>query len=311
MLYWRGSASGGKNTANNSHRFHRHRFVAMLNATLVEIAEGLLHAGNESTVGLGYERNFRLVPGNAYHLATQSGGSMAEWVNSWADVAFTDLQCSELAANGTCEYTDEYFSISTVSKSLAKRQKYTVVLDGNGGDDAGSFLSALGSGMVALKSSVYRQWYDSRVVPRLHYVPLDPTFVDLYAVMEYFLGTAIEEGATEFPHAHVEVEKHEHHFSAPHWDEDNEEEEAPSKLNDGYRHKLTAGTKRSENEGSGHDEQAQKIAEAGQEWAAKVLRKEDMQVYLYRVLLEYARVMDNLREKLGWVEDILIEMGRR
>jgi hypothetical protein len=55
----------------------------------------------------------------------------------------------------------------------------------------------------------------------------------------------------------------------------------------------------------GHDKEAEKIATAGQEWANKVLRPEDMQIYVFRVLLEYARVTDDNREKMGWVGDLL------
>ena len=55
----------------------------------------------------------------------------------------------------------------------------------------------------------------------------------------------------------------------------------------------------------GHDAAAEKIANDGKEWAEKVLRKEDMQVYTLRLLLEYARLLDDRRENLGWVEDIL------
>jgi hypothetical protein len=54
-----------------------------------------------------------------------------------------------------------------------------------------------------------------------------------------------------------------------------------------------------------HDEAAERIALAGKEWAARVLRKEDMQVYVLRLLLEYARVSDDRRESMGWVGDLL------
>lgn len=54
-----------------------------------------------------------------------------------------------------------------------------------------------------------------------------------------------------------------------------------------------------------HDRAAEKIAMDGKEWAEKVLRKEDMQVYVLRLLLEYGRVIDDRRETLGWVEDVL------
>ena len=54
----------------------------------------------------------------------------------------------------------------------------------------------------------------------------------------------------------------------------------------------------------GHDEAASKIARQGREWAGKVLRKEDMQVYMLRLLLEYARICDDNRDSLGYVEDL-------
>ena len=56
---------------------------------------------------------------------------------------------------------------------------------------------------------------------------------------------------------------------------------------------------------AGHDKEAEKIALAGQKWANKVLRKEDMQIYVLRLLLEYARLSADNREKLGWVGDLL------
>ncbi|CAK7241915.1 MAG: hypothetical protein STHCBS139747_003388 [Sporothrix thermara] len=56
--------------------------------------------------------------------------------------------------------------------------------------------------------------------------------------------------------------------------------------------------------GQDGDAVAEKIATAGREWAARVLRREDMQVYVFRLLLEYARVLDEKRELLGWVQDL-------
>ncbi|RKU43268.1 hypothetical protein DL546_005440 [Coniochaeta pulveracea] len=57
-----------------------------------------------------------------------------------------------------------------------------------------------------------------------------------------------------------------------------------------------------------HDEAAERIASAGKEWAEKVLRKEDMQVYVLRLLLEYARISDDNRERMGWVGDLVPEV---
>ncbi|TAQ88725.1 hypothetical protein B7494_g2991 [Chlorociboria aeruginascens] len=56
---------------------------------------------------------------------------------------------------------------------------------------------------------------------------------------------------------------------------------------------------------AGHDRQARRIAEAGQDWANKVLRREDMQIYVLRLLLEYARLGDDRRDYMGYVGDLL------
>lgn len=47
-------------------------------------------------------------------------------------------------------------------------------------------------------------------------------------------------------------------------------------------------------------EKGEEIAEAGREWAAKVLRKEDMQVYMFRLLLEWGRLTDDARDEIGF-----------
>ncbi|RYP18341.1 hypothetical protein DL767_009861 [Monosporascus sp. MG133] len=45
---------------------------------------------------------------------------------------------------------------------------------------------------------------------------------------------------------------------------------------------------------------AREMARAGQDWAASTLRKDDMRVYMFRLLLEWGRVQDDNRESLGF-----------
>ncbi|KAM0323739.1 hypothetical protein ACHAQA_008676 [Verticillium albo-atrum] len=45
---------------------------------------------------------------------------------------------------------------------------------------------------------------------------------------------------------------------------------------------------------------AEDIAMEGRAWAAKALRREDMQVYMFRLLLEWGRLVDDQRESLGY-----------
>ena len=52
----------------------------------------------------------------------------------------------------------------------------------------------------------------------------------------------------------------------------------------------------------GHNWEAKRIAMTGQDWANMMLRKEDMQIYVLRLLLEYARLRDDRRDKIGGLE---------
>lgn len=105
---------------------------------------------------------------------------------------------------------------------------------------------------LPIKATIFREWHDSRLMPWIHFVPMDNRFMDFYGIMEYFLG---------YKGKNVNV--------------------------------------------PGHNEQAAKIAAAGQTWANKVLRKEDMQIYVLRLLLEYARLSDDRRNNMGYVGDLL------
>lgn len=53
------------------------------------------------------------------------------------------------------------------------------------------------------------------------------------------------------------------------------------------------------------DAAAKMIAETGKTWSEKVLKREDMVLYVWRLLLEFARVCDENRDRLGWVDDLM------
>lgn len=53
----------------------------------------------------------------------------------------------------------------------------------------------------------------------------------------------------------------------------------------------------------GKVKQAEKIARDGKVWTEKVLRKEDMEVYMFRLLLEWGRLTDDRRTEVGFRMD--------
>lgn len=50
-----------------------------------------------------------------------------------------------------------------------------------------------------------------------------------------------------------------------------------------------------------HHHEGERIAEQGREWAHKVLRKEDMEIYFFRLLLEWGRLTDDDRDTIGFM----------
>ncbi|KAI9729015.1 MAG: hypothetical protein M1828_000100 [Chrysothrix sp. TS-e1954] len=230
-IVWRGVATGGKNRESNWRGFQRHRFIAMVNATQVELA----------TRGMEEPQNWQLPPASQYPLEARDNNALPAWVASWTDAAFTDLSCEPPEKGGTCEYTNPYFMVVRGMPLTAQlTSKYLPDIDGN--SFSGRYLGFLESGSLPIKSTLFREWHDSRLIPWVHFVPMDNRFLDFWGLMDYFLQ---------------------------------------------------------------RDEAAEKIANAGRKWAKLTLRKEDMQIYTLRLLLEYARVSADQRDILGFVQDLL------
>lgn len=53
----------------------------------------------------------------------------------------------------------------------------------------------------------------------------------------------------------------------------------------------------------GHDFEGKKLANQARDWAAKVLRKQDIEIYMYRLMLEYGRLLDDDRDAIGYGGD--------
>jgi len=54
----------------------------------------------------------------------------------------------------------------------------------------------------------------------------------------------------------------------------------------------------------GRPNDAEWIAQQGQRWAARALQKDDREIYLFRLLLEWGRLIDDQRDNIGYRKDI-------
>ena len=243
VMLWRGMATGGRNKAENWKGFHRHRFVSMVNGSQVRKAESW------EEMPVNYE-----LPPPLYDIKAARNGHVGDWLKTFTDVGFFLMNCwprdDEVP---TCEYIgDRIVAVDRLAMSDMFEARYLPDIDGN--SFSGRYRAFLQSNSLPIKATIFREWHDSRIVPWLHFIPMDNRFHDIFGIMEYFHGYpafGADDGAVP-----------------------------------------------------GNDAAARRIAAAGKQWADTVLRSEDMQIYVFRLLLEYARVSDDERENLGWVADI-------
>ncbi|KAL9565172.1 hypothetical protein ACKAV7_010692 [Fusarium commune] len=174
-VVWRGVATGGKNKPENWRGFHRHRFVSMLNQTKVSAVEH----GKEKP------ENF-VLPSEQYHLHAQADGRLGEWVGEWSEVGFVDLMCSpsEMTVDaGTRIIT----SPRLTGMDMHEQFDYKYVPDIDGNSFSGRYLGFLNSTSLPIKATLFREWHDSRLVPWVHFVPMDTdsrTFTASWSISE-------------------------------------------------------------------------------------------------------------------------------
>jgi hypothetical protein len=240
-VFWRGTASGGRNRDENWTRFQRHRLVSMLNGTQVQMTLDASSKSEDHKSEDGLPHNFPLPDQGLYHLVSVKLGLLPDWIRSFSNVAFYWLECFPSRKDYGCSYTGSWYRRGRpVPLQRMFVNKYLPDVDGN--SFSGRFRAFLMSNSLPIKATIYTEWHDSRLIPWKHFVPMDNTFADLWGILEFFFL---------------------------------------------------------------HDDQAEKIALEGRKWAEQVLRKEDMLVYVYRLLLEFARVLDPNRDELGYGQDLV------
>ncbi len=136
-------------------------------------------------------------------------------------------------------------------------------MDMDGAGFSGRFLPFLQSKSLPFRAGIFRSWWDGRLTAWKHFVPVDVRLHGLLSTLAYFTGTADPSGGGE--------------------------EGDASAAGNG------AGSMQ------GNVKAGEMIAEAGREWAGKVLRKEDMEIYMFRLLLEWGRLTDDRRDEIGFV----------
>ncbi|KAJ3529081.1 hypothetical protein NMY22_g9144 [Coprinellus aureogranulatus] len=138
--------------------------------------------------------------------------------------------------------------------------KYLMDLDGVG--YSGRFMAFLASDSVPLKATVYKEFFSDWIEPWLHFIPISSSYKEVYNIHAYFSGPS--NAALEAIGSSLANEPL--------------DERRPL-------------------EG---DRRLRRIARAGKEWKQTIGRTVDMEAYVYRLCLEWARLTSEDRDSMNY-----------
>ncbi|MBW0526046.1 hypothetical protein O181_065761 [Austropuccinia psidii MF-1] len=172
--------------------------------------------------------------------------------NAWFDVGFTGY--TGCGTPEICELTQKLFSLRK-RVPLQEMAKYKAILDLDGMAFSGRFVALMNMGSGVIKSTVYKDALTDWIEPWVHYIPLSGSYSELYNLLAYFLPL-------------------------------NQESEK-SDQNSWFQKLWSKKTNKSQFEG---DQELQQVAEAGFKWSQSIGNKQDIEAYVYRLALEWARM---------------------
>ncbi|RAH70733.1 putative capsular associated protein [Aspergillus aculeatinus CBS 121060] len=237
-LFWIGSTSEGISHSGEWKGMPRQRLTHLINNNTHNHVSVFLPTADNTTDSYRYQILPGTSPSSSLHL----------------DTAVQILDPIVRCRHQDCEdQTAEFGLAGRVDFQAHWQNRY--LFDADGAGFSGRFLPFMQSHSLPFKTGLFRQWFETRITPWLHFVPVDVRLHGLWSTLAYFSGVESSD-----------------HTSTP-------EKRALLKP---------------------HDIEGQWIAEEGRKWAAQVLRKEDMEVYFFRLLLEWGRLTDDRREELGY-----------
>ncbi|KAH9445498.1 hypothetical protein MJO28_012659 [Puccinia striiformis f. sp. tritici] len=189
--------------------------------------------------------------------------TVTELNKAWLDIGFTGYTgCGDPKI---CTLTEQLCPlVKTVP--LKDMARYKAILDLDGMAFSGRFVALMNMGSGVFKSSIYQDALTEWIEPWVHYIPISGEYTELYNLLAYFLP--LKETETE--------------------------EEEKEKSNQFWISKLWESSKIKKTEG---DQQLRQIAEDGLVWSENVGNKQDIEAYVYRLSLEWGRMMGKIGDE--------------
>jgi hypothetical protein len=185
-VYWRGSMTGISTTSSNWVNGHRHRLVGYIQAIRAFI-DG--QAGKEASKILSPSASLDGHIGKAPWTAQVRQALSRMSSSDVFDVAF--VAAPPKCPKDVCNAIKKEMPLQKEELVDASFQ-HQYVLDLDGQSMSCRFYSLLESNSVVLKQTIWGEWHDERLIPWLHYVPIDIDLskheIPLY--LDWFINTS-------------------------------------------------------------------------------------------------------------------------
>ncbi|KAH7310057.1 hypothetical protein BKA65DRAFT_414535 [Rhexocercosporidium sp. MPI-PUGE-AT-0058] len=172
-LYWAGSNTGSYTHDETWRRHHRQRLV-------------LLGLGPSATAdGERREKNF------TYLDKVGGDGRWMPYTTSSFDRSLYHVAMARIGScdEPACEQQNKAFSPPKKPKPASEPYQYKYVFDIDGNSLSGRFYRLLASNSAVLKTTIFKEWHDERLVPWLHYIPVSLGFEELPELMRFLATT--------------------------------------------------------------------------------------------------------------------------
>ncbi|PWY99097.1 hypothetical protein BCV70DRAFT_163358 [Testicularia cyperi] len=197
-VYWRGVNTGMRQELGTWGKGHRHRMMRYVKQ-LREAAEKLNGRAEQDPMELYYGNKKPKIPtresihvaGNTLRPFDYDDPEMTGVVKRLGASAF-NVSFSELV-NGnqtTIDAIAKHFPLTGKEPKMTS-QDHKFVLDIDGQSMSCRLYQLLGTNSVVIKQTIWSEWHDDRLVPWLHYVPLDMLIEndELPRLLDYFINT--------------------------------------------------------------------------------------------------------------------------
>ncbi|KAJ7028040.1 hypothetical protein C8F04DRAFT_1266432 [Mycena alexandri] len=305
-VWWRGASTGGGSSPPGfGSGYQRHRFLHMSSVGLVP---GTAADAQRSTA-VTFVIPAQPLPETSVDAGSSLTSSPPDEVAYTDPAAYTTVPVPLSALNADVMDTAFVRSVVPVSKAhrfgdsveLGVSWGYKYLLDLDGMGYSGRFMAFLASDSVPVKATVYDEFFNDWIEPWVHYIPLSAAYTEIYNVVSYFSGPP--PAALRAANLSSDASFRGSPYNPPSiYSQDGPirrdvGSESPVDHKNPQVDPSIAPLRGAAQEG---DRRLRRIARAGKHWKQTTGRTVDMEVYVYRLALEYARLWADDRDAMSY-----------